>query len=726
MSPGDAAATAVSVFVQGAVGVAKKHPKVTSTWAFGLALMVLGTGFTVSQSLRTEYENSMQDVDAQYSGALSERQRDWARADARYRQSQGWFWSCDRVCQRAKLDADDARRALDGVLAQERAAVSDIKSKVGVMSVYGVQEARDLFWGTFAGGEKPAQRQSMWDLLFMGLNSTRRDENMLGVILKWVVQLLFNFTLGLCGALVVFVCKLWSVITTYQVRRALCVARGVDARRDTRATFARRTGRSHHGARLLAPRCHHRRIVRRVIPAAHVRSGCDGGPSASRRPRKRRRESKAPGAVAGASSTSRAGRIMIEGGARSSAWKSRSCARVAGPRRPEERAAPRNSSAASAKRTTRPRGEISPKCSSAVVSSARARPLLAAFLVIRRRAPGRPDAVRATVASSDSVSTAGGSAKAATTAMSVVKPASNQNAAPCPRRPHALTLDAYASAPERRAGHLTDRLDRRGGAVRLGARVARDRTIRHHLQGRERERARARLRARRDAGARDARGARATTVTQQRRRPRRRGLHDHRAAERAPQAERAHDALGDKGREEERGERRAREQRADTLEPLIARPPTARVLMSQSGSTSNAANVHMPASARRQRIARSGPRGMHRGCAARARRRPRRCHRRLRPRRRRPCTGARARRAASSREATRPRARSVTSASAAPTTLGGSAASPGRPEPKRPYSAPPIAGPASCATEPDAMTRLITLSSPPLPSRSPISRRACP
>ena len=277
VSPGDAAATAVSVFVQGAVGVAKKHPKVTSTWAFGLALMVLGTGFTVSQSLRTEYENSMQDVDAQYSGALSERQRDWARADARYRQSQGWFWSCDRVCQRAKLDADDARRALDGVLAQERAAVSDIKSRVGVMSVYGVQEARDLFWGTFAGGKKFAQRQSMWDLLFMGLNSTRRDENMLGVILKWVVQLLFNFTLGLCGALVVFVCKLWSVITTYQVRRALCVARGVDARQDTRVTFARRTGRSHHGARLLAPRCHHRRIVRRVIPAAHVRSGCDGG-----------------------------------------------------------------------------------------------------------------------------------------------------------------------------------------------------------------------------------------------------------------------------------------------------------------------------------------------------------------------------------------------------------------------------------------------------------------
>ena len=67
VSPGDAAANAVSVFVQGAVGVAKKHPKITSTWAFGLALMVLGTGFTVSQSLRAEYEDSMERVDADYS-----------------------------------------------------------------------------------------------------------------------------------------------------------------------------------------------------------------------------------------------------------------------------------------------------------------------------------------------------------------------------------------------------------------------------------------------------------------------------------------------------------------------------------------------------------------------------------------------------------------------------------------------------------------------------------
>ena len=231
VSPGDAAANAVSVFVQGAVGVAKKHPKITSTWAFGLALMVLGTGFTVSQSLRADYEDSMERVDADYSNTLSGLQRSWAQADARYRQSQGWFWSCDRVCQRAKLDADDARRALDGVLAQERAAVSDIKSRVGVMSLYGVQEARDLFWGTFTGGKKFAQRQSMWDLLFMGLNSTRRDENMLGVILKWVIQLLFNFTLGLCGALVVFVCKLWSVITTYQAR--------ITARRGARAIHAR-------------------------------------------------------------------------------------------------------------------------------------------------------------------------------------------------------------------------------------------------------------------------------------------------------------------------------------------------------------------------------------------------------------------------------------------------------------------------------------------------------
>ena len=37
-----------------------------------------------------------------------------------------------------------------------------------MFSGYAVQEARDLFWSTFAAGKGFAKRSSMWDLLFMG------------------------------------------------------------------------------------------------------------------------------------------------------------------------------------------------------------------------------------------------------------------------------------------------------------------------------------------------------------------------------------------------------------------------------------------------------------------------------------------------------------------------------------------------------------------------------
>jgi hypothetical protein len=70
------------------------------------------------------------------------------------------------------------------------------KSQVGITSEYGVQETRDLFWGTFAGGKDFAKRQSMWDLLFTGLR-WGKDEELFSVILRWLIQLMFNVTLGI-------------------------------------------------------------------------------------------------------------------------------------------------------------------------------------------------------------------------------------------------------------------------------------------------------------------------------------------------------------------------------------------------------------------------------------------------------------------------------------------------------------------------------------------------
>jgi hypothetical protein len=51
-----------------------------------------------------------------------------------------------------------------------------------------VEEARELFWGTFAAGKGFAKRASYWDLLFMGIGSMGRDEGLLAFVLRFVMH----------------------------------------------------------------------------------------------------------------------------------------------------------------------------------------------------------------------------------------------------------------------------------------------------------------------------------------------------------------------------------------------------------------------------------------------------------------------------------------------------------------------------------------------------------
>ena len=62
----------------------------------------------------------------------------------------------------------------------------------------------------------------MWDLLFVGLRS--RDESIVSTLLRWLFQLILNFTIGLVGALVAFVYYLWDLVTSYQPDKLTAVA----------------------------------------------------------------------------------------------------------------------------------------------------------------------------------------------------------------------------------------------------------------------------------------------------------------------------------------------------------------------------------------------------------------------------------------------------------------------------------------------------------------------
>ena len=106
------------------------------------------------------------------------------------------------------------RAELKGKYDERDALRTKAKEKVGLWSKYGFKETRDLFWSCWESGKAFAKRMTFYDVLF-GAMGRGRDEHVLATVLKIVFQMIMNFTLGLCGALVGFTYYLWGVVETY-------------------------------------------------------------------------------------------------------------------------------------------------------------------------------------------------------------------------------------------------------------------------------------------------------------------------------------------------------------------------------------------------------------------------------------------------------------------------------------------------------------------------------
>lgn len=132
-----------------------------------------------------------------------------------YYHSKGWL-SCDAHCQHYKKIMEGRKYEWDEIKAEGNARMSDAKSVAGIFSEVGVGEVSDSFWHYFASGKQFAKRQSMWDAMFMGFRSMGRDESMVEYMLKMLMQILINFSMGLIMALVIFIFGLWSIVQTYQ------------------------------------------------------------------------------------------------------------------------------------------------------------------------------------------------------------------------------------------------------------------------------------------------------------------------------------------------------------------------------------------------------------------------------------------------------------------------------------------------------------------------------
>ena len=91
--------------------------------------------------------------------------------------------------------------------------MSEAKKTVGVFSTYGVSDAKRLFWSAWDWGKDFAKRMSWYDALFMAFGS--RDEGFWVYIVRIILRVLMNFTVGFIYALIWFIWKLFWFVRDY-------------------------------------------------------------------------------------------------------------------------------------------------------------------------------------------------------------------------------------------------------------------------------------------------------------------------------------------------------------------------------------------------------------------------------------------------------------------------------------------------------------------------------
>ena len=216
--PGDVG----QMVVRGATSFAKNHKIISGSYILGiLVILLIGSGTKLNIDQRRQYNQIVSTIDLQ---AEYDASTDYWRANEAYRATKGWF-SCDGLCQRNKQRMEEARYRLDQVRQEGQSRMSDAKSVAGLFSEVGVGEVQDSFWSYFTHGKQFAKRQSMWDAMFMAFRtmSRGREESMVEFGLRVLMNVLINFSIGLCMALVMFVVGLWTIVRSYQPNPVVAV-----------------------------------------------------------------------------------------------------------------------------------------------------------------------------------------------------------------------------------------------------------------------------------------------------------------------------------------------------------------------------------------------------------------------------------------------------------------------------------------------------------------------
>lgn len=194
----------------------RRHPvrngSLLASYLVGLGCALFFTGLATSAEQIAAFERRRPSTEA--AEQLFAAQRAAAQAQAAYHASQGWFWSCDAYCASQRSTFEARSREVQRLQASYDAQMREAKGQLGVFSVYGVAEARELFASLYGWGRGMAGRMSFYDLLFSGFRMSRDD-----TVVEWAVrlltQVLTNIFISGCAVVVSFATGVTSVISSF-------------------------------------------------------------------------------------------------------------------------------------------------------------------------------------------------------------------------------------------------------------------------------------------------------------------------------------------------------------------------------------------------------------------------------------------------------------------------------------------------------------------------------
>lgn len=201
------------------VTAVKKNPMKVGFYLVGLLLFIFFQGFKVSPIQREQFHEALKVMNTDQVNQAEDAMLDAMFHYRRLRWNFIVYESCSTDCQYYKNLYHEKRKIYEDLAREEQEKLSIAKSKLGILSEYGIDETRTLFQNSFQFGKRVATRQSQWDFFFYTINSISRsrDESILVYLIKILTTVLFNFTMGVIIAVIGFMYQLVGLVQSFHV-----------------------------------------------------------------------------------------------------------------------------------------------------------------------------------------------------------------------------------------------------------------------------------------------------------------------------------------------------------------------------------------------------------------------------------------------------------------------------------------------------------------------------